>query len=149
MIKSVVALDRDGLDVNVMVLNFEVPDKDFDIEAAARAAALEYCQTEEGRTTYIGNCDSFNWGDFYTCVPQNICRRHGFAHVEPPVADILVDFNEQLVDEIAVLGDRDEEEFKEVSLDGKIACAEKENQSFATSSDEVLKNIREGDFGCR
>lgn len=40
-------------------------------------------------------------------------------------------------------------ELKGDSLESKIACAEKENQSFAMNGAEVLKKFREGDFGCR
>ena len=100
--KTVVAMERDGLDVRTIVLNFEVSSEIFDIVAAAKAAAKEYCLTEEGKRTYEGNCNCFNWGDFDAYVPQNICRRHGFAKIEPPVPDVFVDFDEQLVDEYEI-----------------------------------------------
>lgn len=97
--KTVVAMERDGLDVRTFVLNFHVSSESFDIVAAAKAAAKEYCLTEEGKRIYEGNCNCFNWGDFDAYVPQDICRRHGFAKIESPIPDELVDFDEQLVDE--------------------------------------------------
>ena len=98
-IRTITAQERDGLNIRVLTLNFEVPNEAFDIVAAVKAAAKEYCLTEEGKKAYEGNCNCFNWGDFDAHVPQDICRKHGFAKIESLTNDLLVDFDEQLVNE--------------------------------------------------
>lgn len=102
MLRTITALERDGFDVRVLVLNFEVPDEKFDLMAAVKAAALEYCQTDDGKRTFDYNCRYFNWADFEMHVPNEICERHGFSVLASPVADLVVDWDEQLVDETEV-----------------------------------------------
>ena len=98
MLRTITALEHEGMDVRVLVLNFEVPNEEFDLMAAVKAAALEYCQTEEGKKTYEYNCRNFNWADFEMNVPDEICARHGFSVLASPVADLVVDWDEQLVE---------------------------------------------------
>lgn len=102
MLKTIVAIERDGLDVRVLALNFEVPNAEFDIKTAVKAACTEYCQTEAGRATYAYNCSSFNWADFAMSVPTEICEKHGFKLIRSDVADEEVDWDEELVDECAL-----------------------------------------------
>lgn len=99
MLQTVVAIERDGLDFNALALCFEVPDKDFDLVAAVRAAAAEFCNTKEGRKVYEGNCDAFNWADFAMYVPAELCEKHGFKMVQSELSDIIVDWDEYLVEE--------------------------------------------------
>ena len=100
MLRTIVAIERDGMDVRVLALNFEVPNADFDLKAAVKAACTEYCNTEAGRRTYAYNCNSFNWADFAMSVPAEICEKHGFKLVQSGVADEDVDWDEELVDDI-------------------------------------------------
>ena len=104
MLKQIVALDRDGLDTRIVVITVNV-DEGVDVEKAIKAACTEYCKTEEGRKTYEGNCNCFNWGDFDTYVPNDICRKHGFSKAGLEIQAEEVDFNEQLVDEYDIIGD--------------------------------------------
>lgn len=109
MIRTILALERDGFDMRTLILNFDVPHKDFNLFSAVKAASLEYCQTEDGRKTYKGNCNCFNWADFDVYVPDDICERHGFKKMPAEVADCIVNFDEQLVDENNVFPEEDEE----------------------------------------
>lgn len=112
MQKTIVAMQRDGVCVQVFAMNFEVPDGDFDLRAAVKAACTEYCQTKEGRETYEGNCNNFNWGDFDAYVPDELCEKHGFKRLRTEVSDEVVDFDELLVDDDDVFLDEDMEEMK-------------------------------------
>ena len=99
MIRTIVAIERDGLDLRVLALNFDVPSADFDLKAAIKAACTEYCQTEQGRAIYEYNCSSFNWADFAMSVPAEICAKHGFKLITSDVADEEVNWDEELVNE--------------------------------------------------
>lgn len=110
MVKTIIAIEQDGFDVRVLCLNFEVPNKDFDLKAAVEAACVEYCQTEEGRNTYEGNCNNFNWADFDVHVPDEICEKHGFKKINAEISDEIVNLDEQLVDEDEVFPDEQEDE---------------------------------------
>ena len=47
MLKNVVAIERDGLAFRELIITFEVPDEDFDLEYYVRKAATDYCLSEE------------------------------------------------------------------------------------------------------
>lgn len=112
MLRTIVAIERDGMDVRVLALNFEVPNAEFDFKAAVKAACTEYCQTEEGRATYEYNCSSFNWADFAMSVPAEICKKHGFELIRSDVADEDVDWDEELVNPNDVYEDDEDEKCK-------------------------------------
>lgn len=107
--KTVLSMERDGFDVRTLILNFEIPHKDFDLFSAVKAASLEYCQTSGGKETFIGNCNCFNWADFDVHVPDELCEKYGFRKVPAEMADSIVNFNKQLVDESDVLSDEDDD----------------------------------------
>ncbi len=107
MKKIIVATDQDGLDVRTCVIVLDV-NEGVNAKKAVLAACREYCQTEEGKNTYIGNCDSFNWGDFDAYVPNSICEKHGFRKIDFEVNTENVDFNEQLVLETDVFENEEE-----------------------------------------
>lgn len=102
MLQTVIAIELDGVNVRAISLQFEVPDKDFDLKGAVYAAATEFCQTEEGRKTYDYNCSCFNWADFDVNVPDEICERHGFKKIKGELADMVVDWDEHLVDDFVM-----------------------------------------------
>ena len=110
MIKTIIAIERDGLDIRALALNFEVPSIDFDLKAAVRAACTEYCQTEQGLATYRYNCHSFNWADFAMSVPNEICEKHGFKLVKADVNDEEVEWDEELVNPDDIPNAYDDEE---------------------------------------
>ena len=99
MLRTIIALEQDGLDVRVLALNFEVPNAAFNLKAAIKAACTEYCQTESGKATYEYNCHSFNWADFAMSVPAEICEKHGFKVIQSDTTDEVVNWEEELVDD--------------------------------------------------
>lgn len=104
-LKTIVATDQDGLNTYTLVITLEVLVDNINIEQAVMDACKEYCQTEDGKYTYCNcNCFSFNWGDFVTYVPNEICKKHGFRIFESEyMEELQVDFNQQLVDEYDVV----------------------------------------------
>ena len=112
MLRTVVALERDGLDVRVLSLQFDVPNAEFDLKDAVCKASTDYCKTPDGKRTYKYNCSYFNWADFAMSVPQEFCEKYGFKRIDTIVSDIEVDWDEQLVDD-SQIEDDDEEGFDE------------------------------------
>ena len=110
MLRTVVAISRDGLDLQVQTMLFQVPDEKFNLEYWVRKAATDYCLTKEGREVYEDNCECFNWSDFAMHVPNEFCEKYGFALVESNdlLSDIEVNLDEHLVDDDA-LAEADED----------------------------------------
>lgn len=98
MIRNVVAVERDGFNVRTLTVSFEVPDENFNLIRAIKNACNEYIRTEDGRKTYIGNCDAFNMGDMVSYVPNSICEKYGFKMSDSVLSDIEIDWDEQLAD---------------------------------------------------
>lgn len=109
MLKTVIAVENDGMDTRVLVLNLDLPSKDFDWKAAVEAACVEFCQSEYGKSVFEHNCNQFNWADFDLYVPDEICQKHGFRKIGAEIADETVNFDEQLVDESEVYPEEEEE----------------------------------------
>lgn len=109
MLRTVVAIERDGLDVRVLTLQFDVPSKEFDLKDAVCKAATDYCKTTDGRKIYDYNCSYFNWADFAMSVPQKLCEKYGFKKIDPATSDIEVDWDEQLVDDAQIEDDNQED----------------------------------------
>lgn len=63
---------------DVLVIEIETPDGGFDLIAAAKAAALEYCKTEGGKEYFCTEKNCFNWASFAYDLPPEFCERHGF-----------------------------------------------------------------------
>ena len=98
MIQIITAIEHDGIKVRTLSLGFEVPNKEFDLITAIKAAATDYCKTPEGRDAYDYNCSHFNWADFAMSVPNEFCEKHGFKNLNSDaLSDIVVDWDEQLV----------------------------------------------------
>lgn len=111
MLRTVVAIERDGLDLRVLTILFEVPSEDFNLEYWVRKAATDYCLTNEGRAVYKYNCRCFNWADFESTVPNSFCEKYGFKKVSAGIlSDITVNWDEHLVDDSQMVEDEDEEE---------------------------------------
>ena len=102
MLQTINAIERDGFEVRVLSILFDVPDKDFDLLKAAKLAATEYCKTAKGKRTYEYNCSQFNWADFEMSIPNEFCEKYGFKKVDSALADIIVDWDEHLVDDCAL-----------------------------------------------
>ena len=100
--KIFVATETDGFDVTNLVMVMEVnpmlvKDKS-DFKRAVMAACKEYCLTEEGKKVYERNLNNFNWGEFDTYVPNDICEKYGIRKVQSNVSGEFI-FDQQLVSE--------------------------------------------------
>ena len=84
--------------IMVMEVDPLIVKDDSDFKKAVMAACKEYCLTKEGKKVYEGNLNSFNWGDFDTYVPNNICEKYGIHKVQSNVSGEFV-FDQQLVNE--------------------------------------------------
>lgn len=103
--KTVVAAeyyDNDPSDMRAVFIQFKVPHPDFDIMTAVKAAAKDYCLSDEGKRVYIGNCHSFNWADFAD-IPVEYCEKYGFTIDKADNVDDINDLNEQLVIENEII----------------------------------------------
>lgn len=115
MKKTIVATEQDGLETRSITIDLEILDESIDVVEACKEAAREYVATQEGLKTFLYNCSAFNWGDFASEVPNEICEKHGFRKIDTDTETIDVYFDEQLVDEPTFLvtdieWDVDEEE---------------------------------------
>ena len=100
----IIATDQDGLNTKNYIFEFLADNRKLKDAAAIRqaitAAVKEFCQTEDGKKIYEGNCNNFNWGDLDAYLPETILNKYGLYKSDDTSKDILkVDFNEQLVSE--------------------------------------------------
>lgn len=90
-----------GLQTRSFIIDIKIFDKKIktldDVKNAVMKACTEYINTEIGKKTYEYNCECFNWADFESEVPNEICRKYGFEKESMPVADEFVDWDEQLI----------------------------------------------------
>ena len=98
MYRTIIVVEHDGPKTREFSMTFELPSADFDLIAAIKNAATDYCKTPDGISVFISNCDSFNWADFETYISDKFCERHGFKKVNSTLEDITVEWDEQLVD---------------------------------------------------
>lgn len=134
MITVIPIIDRDELNVKTMVLTLDV-EEGINVIEAVRKACTEYCKTEEGRKTYIGNCDNFNWGDFEAYVPNDICGKYGIRKIDSFMCEDELDFNEQLVDEEEVL-------YRKGEINSKDLC-ELYNSSDIDTINYLIENLED------
>lgn len=94
-------VDNHGLNHNVInIILYVRNDMTLDdVITAIKKASTEYCLTNEGKQTYIGNCHCFNFGDFDTYVPNTICEKYGIKKIDSNTTFGIVDFNTELVEE--------------------------------------------------
>lgn len=99
--QTILAIEHDGMNIRAICIHLTIlsDNPDFNIEAAVINACTEYMQTPDGRKTYEHNCGCFNWADFASDVPNEICRRHGFEKADQELADKEVDWDQHLVDD--------------------------------------------------
>lgn len=109
MIKTIIAVDAaEWKNMQALTLYFEVPSEDFDLHAAIRDAAKDFCSTETGKQVYSGNRHSFNWGDFAAYIGNEICQKYGFKILESCISEEITNFNHELVDEEDVFPEKEE-----------------------------------------
>lgn len=102
MLKVITAIERDGFDIRTLTLKFDIPSKNFDLVSAIINAATDFCKTEEGKEVYEHNCNNFNWADFAMHVSNEFCRKYGFEMLDVMCEDMVVDWDEQLVNECEI-----------------------------------------------
>ena len=109
MLRTVTAIERDGWDIRTLTIIFEVPNGNFNLKYWVRKAAEDYCKTEDGKKIYSYNCSYFNWADFDIYVPSEFCEKYGFKKIDSALSDIIVDWDEQLVDDVEMENNEEEE----------------------------------------
>ena len=97
-----IGCDNHGTGSKAYSFSYLVSENCPDLLQAIKAAATEYCQTEEGKKTYDGNCCNFNIGDFDAYVPDDICLKHGFVPIKHNDDTINILFDDQMVDEFDI-----------------------------------------------
>lgn len=109
--QTVVAVERDGLDLRVMSIRFELLKPNLDLKQAVYDACTEFVKTsEQGRTLYSYNCGCFNWADLASSgIPEEICVKHGFRILDDDAADLVVDWDEHLVNDDEIADESEEE----------------------------------------
>ena len=108
MIQTIVAIERDGLNERILTIQLDVLKEGIDLRQAVIDACTEYARTPEGKKLYECNCGCFNWADFESSVPNEICEKHGFVKCKSLDADITVDWDEHLVDDSKLKYDKDQ-----------------------------------------
>lgn len=106
MRKMIIATEQDFPNCRNIVIILDVQ-QGVDVEKAVKDACTEYCLTEKGRKVYEGNCDCFNWGDFDTYVPNDICKKYGFEKIDYAYDIEEYKFNQQLVDETDIYTEKE------------------------------------------
>lgn len=98
---NIAAVEAVGCDTKTIIIELLVSPDVTDVTKAIRNACTEYCKTNEGKKTFEGNCNCFNWGDFDTYVPSDILKRHGIIKLDStPSTEVI--FDEMLVDEFDI-----------------------------------------------
>ena len=83
MIKTVTAIERDGLNLRLLTMVFEVPSRsDFDLMDALRKAVNDFCRTEEGRKVYEYNCGYFNLADIDMSLPKEWLEKYEIEYID-------------------------------------------------------------------
>lgn len=97
--QTIIVLERDGLDVRAISIRLDTKLSGAELRRAVVKACTEYVQTDEGKKVYGYNCGSFNWADMAVNVPNEICSKYGFTKCEDETADMVVDWDEHLVND--------------------------------------------------
>lgn len=95
----ITAITQDGLDNCTSVFVFTVYDESIDLVEKIKEAAAAFINTDTGLLEYQHNCKNFNWGDFFSAVPNRFLRPYGFEKDTSDVAQYTVNFDEQLATE--------------------------------------------------
>ena len=97
ILKTITAVERDGFDLRLLTVIFEIPDKDFNLLDGIKAAVGDYIKTSEGRKTFDYNCEQFNLADVASSLPNKFCEAHGFKMIDSALADMDIDWDYSFV----------------------------------------------------
>lgn len=95
----VTAISQDGLDSHTSVFVFTVHDDSINLIEKIKEAAAAYINTDIGLQEYQHNCKNFNWGDFFTAIPNSFLLPYGFEKDTSDTVEHTVNFDEQLAGE--------------------------------------------------
>ena len=101
MTQTIIARHKDGDDEFCLgiVVQSRAGFEDADPLQALRAAAAEFCATDEGKAAIDEAAGNYNWGDLVNTLDEGILARHGFKIVDTFVTELVVDHNESLLPE--------------------------------------------------
>lgn len=100
-VKTITAVERDGFDLNLMTVCFEVPeDSEFDLLQAIRSAAHEYLKTDAGKRALKYNCGCYNLADVVNSLPRDLCEKYGFKLLDMAQTDEIVDWDFDFADDL-------------------------------------------------
>lgn len=107
---TISAIEQDGRHTRCLSIDLSVRDgmSQEEVVDAIMKASTEYCRTEEGRKTYEGNCNNFNYGDFEAYVPDEICEKFGIKKIDSMITTFEVVFDSQLVSESDIFPEDDD-----------------------------------------
>lgn len=90
--KTITALESEFQNIRLLTMQFEVPDKDFDLLEAISLAVSDYAKTPEGKKVLEYNCGYFELTDVESSLPREFCKARGFSVVDS-VADEQIDWD--------------------------------------------------------
>lgn len=95
----ITSISQDGLDSHTSVFVFTVHDDSINLIEKIKEAAAAYINTDIGLQEYQHNCKNFNWGDFFTAIPNSFLLPYGFEKDTSDAVEHTVNFDEQLAGE--------------------------------------------------
>lgn len=90
---TLTAVERDGLDLHLLTLVFEIPHKGFNLIDALKAAVADYIVTDEGKATLEYNCGCFNLADIDSSLPRKFCEKYGIKILDSVLTQDDVDWD--------------------------------------------------------
>ena len=90
----ITAIDRDGIEVRIHSLVFNIYKEKIDLIDTIKGAVASYINSGYGFREYENNCYNFNWGDLLL-IPNSFLRQFGIER-ESETESTEVDFNDQL-----------------------------------------------------
>ena len=93
VIRTLTAVERDGLDLRLLTVCFEIPERNFDLLSAIKLAVRDYLQTEDGKKTAEYNSGYFNLADVVSSLPREFCEKHGFRIMDSALTDEDIDWD--------------------------------------------------------
>lgn len=83
---------------SIFIESFQYDDGIQDPEKALRDAIREFINsdTEDAKKAKSYSCQSYNWGDAMSSVPDNFFVKHGLVRLNQNAVDVFVDHDEIL-----------------------------------------------------
>lgn len=81
MLKSIIAVDRNGDTAHILSMTFSIPNSKFDLMRAIRQTAISFCDSANGRLLYGNNNAKLTWLAFCEHVPVQLQKQYGYQLV--------------------------------------------------------------------